>query len=361
MRDQAQLAAHGYRTSPAAALAALRRGLRLARDVLPPVERTVAVAGVTIRLRCRGDLLAGEILAPFAHLPAARGNGAPDLAAELWSADETGVEAPVGPGPPPASALGIVVADGPGQRLLHDWRPHADLVLDRGAGRIVGRLGGAGRLASSDLARPLQRLLAPPLLDRGLVAAHAAVVGEDGRAVLLAGPSGAGKSTTALACLGAGLDYLGDDTVMLGMAEGRVTAHSLYSTCVVRPGPATLRGPLARCPVRRAAGEPKAVFRLHGAAAGLPRSARVVAALLPAVDPGGATRLGPAGPGAFLRAGMGQALLIGGGAGLAAVEALARIAASLPVHRLRLGRDPGEIVEAIRRVLRDPGAPAARS
>lgn len=40
---------------------------------------------------------------------------------------------------------------------------------------------------------------------------HCGAVAGDGGAVLLVGPAGAGKSTSTLACLGAGLDVLGDD------------------------------------------------------------------------------------------------------------------------------------------------------
>lgn len=59
--------------------------------------------------------------------------------------------------------------------------------------------------------------------------AHAAAVGVDGRGVLLAGKSGHGKSTAALACLRDGLDFVGDDYVVL-TADPIPAAHSLYSS-----------------------------------------------------------------------------------------------------------------------------------
>jgi hypothetical protein len=53
--------------------------------------------------------------------------------------------------------------------------------------------------------------------------------------VLLCGAGGSGKSTTAVACLLAGLDYAGDDYVLLSLDGERPRAHSLYATAKV-PG-----------------------------------------------------------------------------------------------------------------------------
>ena len=63
--------------------------------------------------------------------------------------------------------------------------------------------------------------------------AHAGAVGCDGRGVLLTGPSGSGKSTASLACLAAGLDYGGDDYVLVDSAAARV--YCLYSTAKLEP------------------------------------------------------------------------------------------------------------------------------
>jgi hypothetical protein len=52
---------------------------------------------------------------------------------------------------------------------------------------------------------------------------HAGVVGDGARCVLLVGPAGAGKSTSTLACLGSGLQVLGDDYCLL-QAPGAATA-----------------------------------------------------------------------------------------------------------------------------------------
>jgi hypothetical protein len=60
---------------------------------------------------------------------------------------------------------------------------------------------------------------------QGLVALHAACVGNSGRGILLMGPSGAGKSTVTLQCLLDGVGFLAEDSVF-------VTPDTLLATGV---------------------------------------------------------------------------------------------------------------------------------
>ncbi|MCI0492231.1 MAG: hypothetical protein L0Z07_04765 [Planctomycetes bacterium] len=62
--------------------------------------------------------------------------------------------------------------------------------------------------------------------------AHAAAVGRGGQGVLLVGRGGSGKSTTAIACVDAGMEYVGDDYVLLTRTP-RPTAHSLYQSAKI--------------------------------------------------------------------------------------------------------------------------------
>ncbi len=61
---------------------------------------------------------------------------------------------------------------------------------------------------------------------------HAAAVGDAHGAALLVGRGGSGKSSTAVACLAAGLGFLGDDYSILRFAPEPVV-HSLYCTAKV--------------------------------------------------------------------------------------------------------------------------------
>ena len=58
---------------------------------------------------------------------------------------------------------------------------------------------------------------------------HAAVIGREGVGVLIAGRGGVGKSTLALAALGRGLDYVGDDYCLV-TDDGAPKAYGLYLT-----------------------------------------------------------------------------------------------------------------------------------
>jgi hypothetical protein len=64
--------------------------------------------------------------------------------------------------------------------------------------------------------------------------AHAAVVGNGDGAVMLAAKGGSGKTTTALGCLEAGMEFLGDNYVLVSLDEQPV-AHSMYRNAKVRP------------------------------------------------------------------------------------------------------------------------------
>jgi hypothetical protein len=69
-------------------------------------------------------------------------------------------------------------------------------------------------------------------VDTPWILLHAAAVGRDDRILLLAGDGRAGKTTAAVACLRAGWDYGGDDSVLANTTTARIEA--LYSSARVR-------------------------------------------------------------------------------------------------------------------------------
>jgi hypothetical protein len=90
----------------------------------------------------------------------------------------------------------------------------------------------ARRLPYWEIAAPFRILLHWWSQSFGGQVTHAAAVGFDGQGVLLAGRGGSGKSTTAISCVDAGMEYVGDDYVLLTRAP-TPTAHSLYHSAKI--------------------------------------------------------------------------------------------------------------------------------
>jgi hypothetical protein len=76
---------------------------------------------------------------------------------------------------------------------------------------------------------PLRAFLHWEYAARGMRLAHAGTLGANGKGLLLAGAGGAGKSGTVAAGLLNGLDSVGDDYVLIDLANG-VTACPLFAT-----------------------------------------------------------------------------------------------------------------------------------
>ena len=145
---------------------------------------------------------------------------------------------------------------------------------------------------------PLRSALHHWAAGQGMHFVHAGAVGVDGRGVLLAGASGSGKSTTALACLDAGLQYAGDDYVIL-TPEDAPRVHCLYSTAKLdAPSLERLPGLAAAVADFRRGEEQKAVIDVHGHRPGLVvDSLAIDAVVIPSV---GARRAATAPPGEVL-------------------------------------------------------------
>jgi len=84
------------------------------------------------------------------------------------------------------------------------------------------------------VAAPLQTILNwfYTRVDSHLV--HGAAVGVNGKSVLITAKGGSGKSTTAISCLLSGMDYFGDDHVIIESDE-IIKTHSLFNSVTFFP------------------------------------------------------------------------------------------------------------------------------
>ena len=314
-------------------------------------EMRLAIAGRTLRLRFAGPALKPALCPAFAHLQlAAMGAGAADLTVACFDSASTGVAMV-----PPPFALHDLPANGEipglgGSRLRAYYRMATGMlsIVDVDAGQALVWVRDAAQLDAYEAAGPLRHLLAAYFEETGLCIAHAAAVGRAHGGVLLGGRGGSGKSTTALGCLAAGMDYAGDDQVLVD--PGSAMVHGLYATAKILP--ATIARFAALAPLFAEARRPLRGEKTVGFLAGRPGvGARFAlrAILLPRVT-GGEARLTPLPAGETLRALAPSTILQSTGTA-ATLAALARLTARVPGYRLELGDDPTLLPALIDRLL----------
>lgn len=208
--------AAGSMTARGTGLDRLVASARAAIARVGAVESAFRLAGRTIRLVGAGPALLTRISPAFAHLPAVVDESTADLTVFLWDTVSTGEPLPdlgafsASPGSPVTPVL-----HGGGTSFVFHAFENAMSYLDHAQGVAVHVVEDATALPPWERACPLRALLTWWLAPQALLLAHGAAVGSPDGAVVLAGPGGSGKSTTALACLAAGLGYLGDDYVLL--------------------------------------------------------------------------------------------------------------------------------------------------
>jgi hypothetical protein len=221
---------------------------------------------------------------------------------------------------------------------------------------------------------PLRTMLHWWFRHQGMQFVHAAAVGaaavgtpagttagtSDG-AVLLAGKGGSGKSTAALACLLAGLDYLGDDYCLVSR-HPFPSVHSLYNTCKLSGDRDLARFPGLASRVwnqQRAEGEKATVFFQEHWPERLRERAQIQAILLPRVTGLRDTSMRPC-----TRMEALTALSLTTIAQLPSADAqdlrfMKELVESLPTFALELGTDLSQIPSAIANFLHSTSARAA--
>jgi hypothetical protein len=323
-------------------------------------QRDFLFAGRPTRVRIVGPELQDYVTGAFEHLrsPASAGSK-PLLEVGLWDEQLTGVACAARPtslpGAPMIAEAGELWSWSRG-RLLRYERPNAVTCLDRQEGKIVEWRSSAADYSLYERTKPLRLMLRVWYDDQHVQYVHSGLVARSGQGALLAGGGGAGKSTTSLACLRAGLDYLGDDFVGLEeQRDGTFVGHSLFSTVrLERHQMARFRDLSEEALVSRDPLDPKSLLFLPRIfPERLPRSAAIRVLLLPRVVDAEVSRLAPASRAQALLALAPSTVIAALGPGVQGFERLARLVRSVPTYWLELGRDlrsiPACVEEALAR------------
>lgn len=320
------------------------------------VDRDVGVAGLTIRLRFAGRALLGVLFPALAHL--ATDAESAGVTIGLWDAQSTGVPLP-----------GF-----PWQKT--DWGPRGTirgfcderirLHFDPGGGTLamydpdrsrtaIFAAASAEAIPWYERAAPLRPALHWLLSDRRRHLVHAAVVGRAGRGVMIGGAGGVGKSTAAVACLGAGFDYLGDDYVLVSIEEEMPVAYSLYATAKLDPASVTgmpwLKGEFIKHDSLKDDDRKMVVpvYEIRGdqvrARAGL------CAIVLPRVTGARKSRMRPVSAAEALRALAPSTIIQMPHEARAALDTLADLVRRVPSFRLELGTDLDSVPAVLDRLL----------
>jgi hypothetical protein len=216
------------------------RALQALRALDPPADscaRTLAIAGLRVSVRLSRRRLAEGALRALAHHVAADDGAPPDLTVFVLDHDVPGnpvhtllPDARIAP--PVGDRVERWSYDGAaGHGLLHEGF-RALFLWDRT--RAAVWLGVDEPLPYHLVALPLLPILSWALAARGSAVVHAAAIAADAGALLIGGRSGTGKSTAALACLDAGLGFLGDDMCIVEPGDPPVV-HSLFCSGKLDP------------------------------------------------------------------------------------------------------------------------------
>jgi len=319
-------------------------------------ERTFTIAGYHVRLRFAGRPLIPSMTTALAHL-VSEPSESPDLTVCIW--DSASTRTPMMPPPWPTADHSI-----PGLNQLFRTERFQMLfqpanctlsMLDRSRDLALWWIPDASQLTYYETISPLRALLHWWMSRHGRQLVHAGAVGTADGGVLLPAKGGSGKSTTALACLEAGLSYLGDNSILLGTDGLPVHAYSLYSSAALHSThlEETLPHLLPLIWNPQQLGQQKAFAFLHERyPTQMTASLPIRAVLVPRFTGRRDTELAQSSPAASLKALVPSTVFSLPGAGRETFETLVRVVAPLPHYVLNLGTDLSQVPRAVSNLLR---------
>ncbi|MDP3175394.1 MAG: glycosyltransferase, partial [Phenylobacterium sp.] len=325
------------------------------------IERFISVAGVDIRLIFAGPRLDEEFMPAISHLE--RGPiSAPDATLYVWDSASTGVE--MIPPPCPRTSFtdrgDIWGFSSQVVRSAFHWSEYSVNLLDVPSGVGIYWIDTTQNLPYWARSSPMRTLFHWLMEQRGLQLVHAAAIGDADGGVLVTGKGGVGKSSTALAGLAAGMRYIGDDYLVVGL-EPEPTAYTLYATAKLEPHQAQRFPELAALAEgqRPAEGE-KVVLNLYPSHADqIVTSLPIKWVLTPRFGDGEETTFEPVSAVELHRAAAFTTMSQLPHAGRKTHDFIGRLIAATPRQRIALGRDIPGVPRAIAALLADPNAAQA--
>ncbi|MGQ0431883.1 MAG: hypothetical protein ACT452_05700 [Microthrixaceae bacterium] len=317
------------------------------------ITRSFLVAGLPVRFDFAGPALADSLTRALRHLPSCP-DDEPALTIAAWDTASTGAP---GPSLPPDDDPGgprwrRVLIDDPPFHAVYKPGPGSLSVVDRDRSRAWYWCADASDVPVWEQGTPFLHVFHHWLASRDMQLAHAGGAGDEEGGFLFVGKSGSGKSTCTLACVDAGMRYVGDDYVVV-TSQPPPTVHALYSSGKLDDGHVERFPDLASWVVNPdgTPDEKRVFFMADHAPERTTISLPLAAVLLPSVTGRISTQLVPTSSARALAALAPSTIFQMPGAAGAELGAMAALLRQLPAHVLEAGVDLSTIAPAVRALI----------
>jgi hypothetical protein len=316
-------------------------------------QRTLSLCGKQVRIVYSSEILEISLFKAFEHLENIENSAAPEF--QIFVCDGNVLNRDL-PGWEKLEELSgkekkILMYNAGDIHALYNADSQVFSLVDTASGRGWYYLPKAADLPYYEKAAPMRMLLHWWCEMSGRVLVHAAAVGWDSRAVLLAGRGGTGKSTTAILAAQSGFNFLGDDYVVLDNVY-RPAVLSAYNSVKFRWEMIERLSSAETLSVNDPDADEKGYFYLYQTHRNsLIKTLPLKAVLLPTLEQQSKTTftrlpstrglLGLAASSIFQMPGSGKQTL----------KKLADILRDTPVYQMSLGTDNAEIVESLKKFL----------
>lgn len=316
-------------------------------------QRTLSLCGRQVRMVYSSEILEISLFKAFEHLENIENNAAPTF--DIFVCDRNVLNRDL-PGWKQLTEFSakekkILMYNAGDIHALYNPESHIFSMIDTASGRGWYYLLRAADLPYYEKAAPMRMLLHWWCETDGRVLVHAAAVGWNSRAVLLAGRGGTGKSTTAILAAQSGFNFLGDDYVVLDNVYGPAVL-SAYNSVKFRWEMIERLSSAETLSVNDPQADEKGYFYMHQTHRdSLAKTLPLIAVLLPAIEQQSKT--------SFVRLPSARGLLSLAassifqmpGSGKQTLKKLADILRDTPVYQMSLGTDNAEIVESLKKFL----------